>query len=223
MGIKKFALAGSLISSLNLVFAFPFPLGNVQNSQNNGYRFSTQSKMPTTPFYAGTPTAGKGYDEAKDILMALETDLLIFNEAAALLKLNQLMLERLPISNEDDWPELLTKYRDESGINKNVLDAYNQMLDKELKREFYFYNFLMENTARGLLNMFSGGMHLIGGAVRLLQTGTIIGMGRKLEHAKWVIYYKPAICENNYFVKLFGLPADLAVVLMTAALNKLFV
>jgi len=210
MNIKKFALVGGLIGSLNLVFALPLPLGNVQNNQNGGYKFSTQSKMPTTPFYAGAPTAGGEYDEAKDILMSLETDLLIFNEAAALLKLNQLMLERLPISDEDDWPELLTKYRDESGINKSVLDAYNQMLDKELKREFYFYNFLLENAARGLLNMFSGGLRTISGAVRTLQTGVIIGMGRKLEHAKWIIYYKPPVCENDYFAKLFNLPSDLA-------------
>jgi len=50
--------------------------------------------------------------------MELEMDLVFLDEIAAMTKLNQLLLERLPVSLEDPWPELLNQYSEDPAKNE---------------------------------------------------------------------------------------------------------
>lgn len=46
----------------------------------------------------------------KNPLIEMELNLALLDEVAAMVKLNQIILERMPISYEDKWPELLNDY-----------------------------------------------------------------------------------------------------------------
>jgi uncharacterized small protein (DUF1192 family) len=212
MSLKKLPLG--LVAFSNLTFAgmFPFaPFGNTQvqntnNTQYKGYPYQyPQYRHPQIPAGGAAQMADA---DTLNVLTSLETDLLIFNEAAALLKLNQLMLERLPVSLEDNWPELLIKFRDEKGLDKKILKAYQDELDEQLKKEFWYYGQLLYGALSAASGLSGNPLSWVKTGVKLAQTMSIIGMGRKLEHAKWVVYYKPPVCNSKTFATLFDIPKD---------------
>ena len=74
--------------------------------------------------------------------MELEMDLVFLDEIAAMTKLNQLLLERMPVSMEDPWPEMLNQYSQETPKNEEAArEKYDECLLKLLKDDFYFFRF----------------------------------------------------------------------------------
>ena len=74
--------------------------------------------------------------------MELEMDLVFLDEIAAMTKLNQLLLERMPVSIEDPWPELLNQYsEDPPEKEEKAKEKYDECLLELLKTDFYFFKF----------------------------------------------------------------------------------
>jgi len=170
----------ALVSSALLSFgAFSFGLpGNIpapSGGQNSG----------------GLESLGGGSQqsggEAGYQLMSMEADLMIFNQAAYLLKLNQLVLERLPVTLEDKWPEYLAQMPDN--------DKYNSELLSLLKKDFPFYSRINDYRSQALQHLFKGNAKAIKSVLDLLQSGAIDFVGKRLENEKLIVFYKYPACE----------------------------
>lgn len=87
--------------------------------------------------------AGEEAKKNKNPFIEAEIDLLIVDELSAMIKLNQAILERIPISYEDPWPELLNDYYRQVDYNDQftvaLKERYDRCLEKMLKDDFSFY------------------------------------------------------------------------------------
>lgn len=138
-------------------------------------------------------------------IMELEIDLVFLDELAAMTKLNQIMLERMPVSLEDKWPELLNHYTKKPGrAEKENKDAYDTCLTQLLKEDFTFfkiYNPLIYTTclarSSGLLES------LMMGTRATIFIEAAKALGRRYEHAKLVLGYLPFGCKCTYYSKAY--------------------
>jgi hypothetical protein len=185
--MKKIKLLVASMVLSNTVFAFP-SLDMFGISTEKETVVKTQAKN-------GSKQNLIMDEETKYRWMSLEADLFIFNEAAYLLKLNQIFLDRLPISLQDNWPEMLVSYPNTS--------EYNKCLDNLLKKDFFFYDKLGEFFKLSLKHSFSGGAESIKAFLNSVQSGVIYSLGHKLEHAKLIAFYKYPGCECPAWQKVF--------------------
>ena len=140
-------------------------------------------------------------------VMELEMDLVFLDEIAAFTKLNQMILERVPISLDDPWPELLNYYSETpSGREKKAKERYDACLKTLLKKDFYFFR--TYDTAL-YFNMMGAGSTaaLLAKAIITARDLLVIEaakeMGIRFEHAKWVLSYYPLGCKCDYYSKKF--------------------
>lgn len=142
-------------------------------------------------------------------VMELEMDLVFLDELAALTKLNQIILERVPISMDDPWPSLLNDYSAaprEGEIAR--YEAYKRCLTNLLKQDFAFYSIYdpvayfnaQSQQAKGVSEMLAQG--IISARNKLIMDGAL-EMGRKYEHGKWVISYYPFNCKCPFYSARF--------------------
>ena len=176
--IKKIKTA--IVSSALLSFgAFSFGLpGNIP------IPFGGQNSAGLGLLGGGSQQSG---GEAAYQLMSVEADLMIFNEAAYILKLNQLVLERLPVTLEDKWPEYLAKMPDN--------DKYESELLSILSKDFPFYKRINDYRIQTILHAASGKAEWIKSAINLFQSGIIDYVGKRLENEKLIVFYKYPACE----------------------------
>ena len=141
-------------------------------------------------------------------VMELEMDLVFLDEIAAFTKLNQIILERVPISLDDPWPELLNHYSETpSGKEKKARERYDACLETLLKEDFYFFR--TYNTAMYFNMMGTGSAtamlaKAIVTARDLLVIEAAQEMGIRFEHAKWVLSYYPFGCKCDYYSRRFA-------------------
>jgi len=145
---------------------------------------------------------GKEAAKYKNPLIEAEIDLTLVDEVSAMIKVNEILLDRLPISYEDPWPELLNDYQ-KTKLNKKQKKAkkrYNDCLRKLLKKDFSFYDLYDANAyAVSILstgNFWSSALGALGS--RLFIEGSE-NLGIEFEHAKSVISYVPFCCQCKYF------------------------
>lgn len=144
-----------------------------------------------------------------DPVMELEMDLVFLDELAALTKLNQIILERLPVSLEDPWPSLLKDYsaKPRSG-EKRRYEEYKKCLTKLLGEDFPFYRVYnpsayfqaLAGSATGVKALLAQGLIA---ARNTLIMDSAEEMGRKYEHGKWVISYYPLGCKCPFYSARF--------------------
>lgn len=152
-----------------------------------------------------------GIELSKNInpIMEIEMDLVFLDELAAITKLNQIILDRMPISLDDPWPILLNDYsQTPPEREKEARKAYDDCLTELLSDDFSFYR----TYDVGLyLNLLTSGR---GGIQALIASGIIVArdvlliegakeMGRRYEHAKWVISYYPLGCKCPFYSQRF--------------------
>ena len=139
--------------------------------------------------------------------MELEMDLVFLDEIAAMTKLNQLLLKRMPVSLEDPWPELLNQYsQDPAKSEKRARERYDACLFKLLKNDFYFFKFYNPALYFGYVG--PGGVNALLARAIIAARGTLIieaakTMGRRYEHAKRVVSYYPFGCKCPYYSNKF--------------------
>jgi len=140
-------------------------------------------------------------------VMELEMDLVFLDEIAAYTKLNQMILERVPISMDDAWPELLNHYTDCEEFEKRSKGRYDDCLTELLKEDFFFYRTYDTALYFNLLGT-GGAKALLARAVISARDLLIIEgakeLGRRYEHAKWVVSYYPFGCKCCYFSPRFA-------------------
>ena len=142
-------------------------------------------------------------------VMELEMDLVFLDELAALTKLNQIILERVPISLEDPWPSLLNDYSAKPREGEVPrYEAYKDCLTRLLKKDFMFYSIYNPTAYFNVLTGSSTGVQallaqgLIAARNKLIMSGAE-EMGRKFEHGKWVISYYPFSCKCPFYSQRF--------------------
>ncbi|WP_461833939.1 hypothetical protein [Desulfothermus sp.] len=154
--------------------------------------------------------AGEEGAKNKNPLIEAEIDITLANEIAAIVKLNQFMLERMPVSYEDNWPEILNSYYQTSHLTeeeKRNRTKYNDCLKKLLKRDFSFYDlYNVDLYAASILSMSKG--NVLYSALGALGSRMFIkgceNLGIEFEHAKSVLSYVPFGCNCYYFRKNFN-------------------
>ena len=138
-------------------------------------------------------------------VMELEMDLVFLDELAALTKLNQIILERVPISLNDPWPSVLNDYSATPREGEEArYEAYKDCLNRLLKQDFLFYSIydpnmyfiVLRGNATGVQALLAQG--LITARNKLIMAGAE-EMGRKYEHGKWVISYYPFSCKCPFY------------------------
>jgi hypothetical protein len=141
-------------------------------------------------------------------VMELEMDLVFLDEIAAFTKLNQIILERVPISLDDPWPELLNHYsKTPSGKEKRARKRYDACLETLLKEDFYFfrtYNTAIYFNTMQASNTAAMLAKAIITARDLLVIEAAEDMGIRFEHAKWVLSYYPFGCKCDYYSRQFA-------------------
>ncbi len=142
-------------------------------------------------------------------VMELEMDLVFLDELAALTKLNQIILERVPISIDDPWPSVLNDYSANPREGEAArYEAYKDCLTRLLKRDFAFYSIYNPSMYFNVLSGSSTGVRallaqgLIAARNKLIMDGAE-EMGRKYEHGKWVISYYPFSCKCPFYSQRF--------------------
>jgi len=158
----------------------------------------------TTLMAVGTSADLMGGDRsAKNPFIEADLDALFIDEISAMVKLNQLVLDRMPISYDDPWPELLNDYRldPDNQKQKDKKDEYDKCLNKLLKKDFSFYSFYNLNAYVVYITVASN--NLIYGLLGSTSSAAFIEaakeLGREYEHAKLVLSYEPFGCECEYF------------------------
>ena len=141
-------------------------------------------------------------------VMELEMDLVFLDEIAAFTKLNQIILERTPISLDDPWPELLNHYaKTPPEKEEKAREQYEACLETLLKDDFYFfrtYNTALYFNMMGATSTAAMLAKAIITARDLLVIEAAKGMGIRFEHAKWVLSYYPFGCKCDYYSREFG-------------------
>jgi len=141
-------------------------------------------------------------------VMELEMDLVFLDEIAAYTKLNEMILERVPISMDDPWPELLNHYtQDLEGGEERAKEYYDACLNDLLRNDFFFYRTYDTTLYFNLLGT-GGAKALLARAVISARDLLVIegakALGRRYEHAKWIVSYYPLGCKCPYFSSRFG-------------------
>ncbi|MBW2707836.1 MAG: hypothetical protein JRD04_00890 [Deltaproteobacteria bacterium] len=142
-------------------------------------------------------------------VMEIEMDLVFLDELAAITKLNQIILDRMPISLEDPWPVLLNDYSQTPPETEEAArKKYDACLTRLLSDDFFFYKTYKVGVYINLLTSGRGGIQalLAGGIIAARDLLIIEGakeMGRRYEHAKWVISYYPLGCKCRFYSRRF--------------------
>ncbi len=146
---------------------------------------------------------GEAAAKNKNPLIETEIDITLINEIASMVKLNQAILDRIPISYEDNWPELLNDYYKTKKLNKKqkrLRRKYNKCLYRKLKKDFYFFKLYNLNAYAASIissdNIFYSALGALGS--RMFIEGCK-DLGIEYEHAKLVLSYVPFGCECGYF------------------------
>jgi hypothetical protein len=152
---------------------------------------------------------GIGLSKNTNPVMEIEIDLVFLDELAAITKLNQIILERMPISLDDPWPVLLNDYSEAPlGREKEARKAYDVCLTKLLSDDFFFYKTFKPGLYFNLLSSGRSGIQaLLASAIVVSRDMLIVEaakeMGRRYEHAKWVISYYPLGCKCRFYSQRF--------------------
>ena len=152
-----------------------------------------------------------GIELTKNInpVMEIEMDMVFIDELAAITKLNQIILDRMPISLEDPWPVLLNDYLKTSSARETAgRKAYDDCLTKSLGEDFSFYQTYKAGLYLNLLTSGRGGWQgLLAGAIIVSRDMLMLEgakeMGRRYEHAKWAISYYPLGCKCPFYSQRF--------------------
>ncbi len=154
-------------------------------------------------------TTGIEISKNTNPVMEMEMDLVFLDELAALTKLNQIILERVPISLDDQWPALLNDYsaKPREGESERY-EAYKACLTGLLKQDFSFYGNYNPSTYFNLLSGSGTGIQALLAQGLIAARNTLImdgaeEMGRKYEHGKWVISYFPFGCKCPFYSSKF--------------------
>ena len=166
---------------------------------------------------------GKDAAKNKNPFIEAEIDLLLIDEISSMIKLNQIILERIPISYDDPWPELLNDYYLELSAEEMLAkEKYDNCLKKQLYRDFSFYraynidaylavialgpldkteerNYGKQRNSviRKIITHFFGAM----GSGLFIKGCKILGL--EFEHAKAVLSRVPFGCDCSYFRKKY--------------------
>ncbi len=151
-----------------------------------------------------------GAAKAANPIMEVEMDLFFMDLVAAQVKMNQLLLERMPISRDDEWPELLVHYSQGATDNareKDAKKAYDACLERALKSDFSFYRIYDFSIYLGALFR-AGSMEDLMGCALVAARGKLAIeaskiLGRRYEHAKWVLSSLPFGCKCSYYSTKF--------------------
>ncbi|EFK06884.1 conserved hypothetical protein [delta proteobacterium NaphS2] len=142
-------------------------------------------------------------------VMEMEMDLVFLDELAALTKLNQIILERIPISLDDSWPSVLNDYSATPREGEAArYEDYKNCLTNLLKRDFAFYSIYNPKAYFRVLTGQSTGVQALLAQGLIAARNTLImdgaeEMGRKFEHGKWVISYYPFSCKCPFYSPRF--------------------
>ncbi len=142
-------------------------------------------------------------------VMELEMDLVFLDELAALTKLNQIILERVPISLDDPWPSILNDYSAKPREGEAArYEAYKDCLSRLLKQDFVFYSVYDPGQYFKVLSGNATGVQALLAQGLIAARNTLImdaaeEMGRKYEHGKWVISYYPLGCKCMFYSQRF--------------------
>ncbi len=141
---------------------------------------------------------GEKAAKSKNPFIEAEIDLVLVDELSAIVKLNQVMLERMPISYEDLWPELLNDYykKVSSKKERKRKNKYDKCLENLLKKDFSFFR--LYNPDAYMSYVIAQGSILGAIGSRAFVEGVKI-LGKEFEHTKSVLSYVPFGCECAYF------------------------
>jgi hypothetical protein len=151
-----------------------------------------------------------GAVKAANPILEVEMDLFFMDLVAAQVKMNEIMLERIPISIEDHWPETLNHYSKGEvgeGREKEAKKAYDKCLERALKEDFSFYRIYDFSVYLDALFR-TGSMEDLMGCALVAARGKMAVeaskiLGRRYEHAKWVLSSHPFGCKCTYYSKKF--------------------
>ncbi len=147
---------------------------------------------------------GKEAAQNKNPLIEAETDITLVDELAAIVKLNQVMLSRMPISYGDKWPELLNDYYHTTHLTEDQRkkrSRYNNCLKKLLKKDFSFY--ALYNANIYAVSIISTNNNILCSMLGALGSRMFIkgceNLGIEYEHVKTVLSYVPFGCDCLYY------------------------
>lgn len=171
---------------------------------------------PTLEYYIDNP------------ILNVEIDLILAEELATMLKMNNLVIDRMPISINDKWPELLRDYqkglntkddkakedKDSSDNKKSSIDkklqkakdAYDLYLDSLLKRDYSFYKIYDPVALKKQMKSVAGIALITSPSAikKLILLSIVEAYGKNMEHLKNVISYKPLGCGKKYYNPKFS-------------------
>jgi len=135
-------------------------------------------------------------------ILNVETDVVLAEELATVLKFNNLILDRMPVSTSDVWPELLNDYQQShKNIAKNLIEQYDNCLLRELTQDYSFYRFYNPIALRKQITSLAGIFLLTNPSAmkKVAMLKVIESYGKRIEHTKNVVSYKPFQCSCKYF------------------------
>jgi len=163
---------------------------------------SSINKNKSNNFFSVNPNQLRLEYFTENPILNIEMDLIFAEELATTLKLNSLILDRMPISTQDKWPELLDDFsKNDKNFSKEAVDKYDQYLTSLLKKDYSFYRIYDPDTLKKSMKNIGGLALMVNpSAMKKIVILTIIGKyGKHLEHTKNVISYKPLGCGVAYY------------------------
>jgi len=135
-------------------------------------------------------------------ILNVETDLILAEELATMVKMNNLLLDRMPISYEDKWPELLRDFQKnfKNIKDKKAKEEYTKYLEEMLKKDYSFYQIYDPSDLKEEIKR-TGGFALVtnpSAMKKIVLLKIVESYGKNLEHLKNVISYQPLGCGAKY-------------------------
>ncbi|WP_319759134.1 hypothetical protein [Maridesulfovibrio sp.] len=133
-----------------------------------------------------TPSMGHASDvvAGENPLQGLELDLVFLDALTAMLKMNNVMLNQMPITADAKWIDELEK----PDMDKATEKAYSDWLEKETKRNFSFFSYYGDMSISDLISFKKMGERpVIEGAQYMIES---------ILHQRKVMSYKPDGCDS---------------------------
>jgi hypothetical protein len=207
LATASFFLLSGCVNTNNLAMQNVLNIAQNNNTQptviNSSYNQNNNLNNSSSPF-----TLGIYIDNP---ILNVEIDTVLAEELATVIKMNNLIVNNMPISIEDKWPELLKDYQDYSKNKEmkkfeNEKKEYDEYLISLLKNDYSFYKYYDPDNIRKQIKSLAG-LALIAhpSAMKKIVVLKIIQKyGLNIEHLKNVISYKPLGCGVPYYNPKFA-------------------
>ncbi|MBF0621564.1 MAG: hypothetical protein HQL54_06515 [Magnetococcales bacterium] len=125
-------------------------------------------------------------------LKGVEMDFTFVDQVTSMLRVNELMLTRMEISSDAEWPLAVMRPEGEGAD----IAAYDSWLEQKLKEDFSYFEYYGELSGMEMLGAIGSMGQMFNTAKDRILTEAIKSVGMDLEHQRQVLDYRPDGCVS---------------------------